>query len=63
MAELEELGVTRADLCSDPPRAVNALTADLKRRLHPVLAASRFDLLAPVYLYESPTKQGFHFVQ
>ena len=63
VAELEGLGVTRGDLCSDTQRAVNALTADLKRRLHPVLAASRFDLMAPVYTFESPTKQGFHFVQ
>lgn len=61
--ELEELGVTRAQLVSGERRAVNALTAELKRRLQPVLAASRFDLMAPVYTFESPTKQGFHFVQ
>lgn len=61
--ELVELGITRADLSYDGQRAVNALTGDLKRRLQPVLAASRFDLMAPVYAFESPTKQGFHFVQ
>lgn len=61
--ELVELGIRRADLSCDGQRAVNALTGDLKRRLQPVLAASRFDLMAPVYAFESPTKQGFHFVQ
>lgn len=63
LRELEELNVTRADLLGEGQRPVNALKADLKRRLQPILAASRFDLMAPVYTFESPTKQGFHFVQ
>lgn len=63
LRELEELNVTRADLLGEGQRPVNALEADLKRRLQPILAASRFDLMAPVYTFESPTRQGFHFVQ
>lgn len=63
LRELEDLHVTRAELLGDGQRPVTALQTDLKRRLQPILAASRFDILAPVYTFESPTKQGFHFVQ
>ncbi|HXH83384.1 MAG TPA: hypothetical protein VNN07_10690 [Candidatus Tectomicrobia bacterium] len=63
--ELERYGVSRDELLQrgSAPNLPSALSSTLKHRLADLLVAHGFDVLAPVFFFESTTKQGFHLVQ